>query len=127
VNIDAAHELLCEEIRARRADPDPAGTTVAIPAYLVHHRADLYPDPEAFRPERFLDRPPGAFSWLPFGGGARRCVGAAFATNEMTCVLSTVLRNVELRPAGKRPERVRMRNIILTPARGTRVVATSRA
>jgi cytochrome P450 family 135 len=52
-----------------------AGTTVAIPAYLVHHRTDLYPDPEAFRPERFLDQPPGAFAWVPFGGGA----GAAWA------------------------------------------------
>jgi cytochrome P450 family 135 len=98
-----------------------AGTTVAIPAYLVHHRTDLYPDPEAFRPERFLDQPPGAFAWVPFGGGARRCVGASFATLEMKCVLSTVLRRVSLRSAGRAPERVRMRNIILTPARWTRV------
>jgi cytochrome P450 len=100
----------------------PAGTTVAIPAYLVHHRRDLYPDPEAFRPERFLDQAPGAFTWVPFGGGARRCVGASFATLEMKCVISTVLRRVSLRSARRQPERVRMRNIILTPAHGTRVV-----
>jgi cytochrome P450 len=99
----------------------PAGTTVAIPAYLVHRRADVYPDPERFRPERFLDRPPGAFAWVPFGGGARRCVGASFAMLEMKCVLATVLRAVELRSASRRRERVRMRNIILTPARGVRV------
>src|SRR4051794_17578332 len=100
----------------------PAGMTVAIPAYLVHHRPDVYPDPYAFRPERFLDAPPGAFGWVPFGGGARRCVGASFATLEMKCVLSTVLRRVSLRPARRRPERVRMRNIILAPAQGTRVI-----
>jgi cytochrome P450 len=82
----------------------------------------VYPEPAAFRPERFLGRPPGAFEWVPFGGGARRCVGASFATLEMQCVLSTVLRRVALRPLARRVERVRMRNIILTPARGTRVV-----
>jgi cytochrome P450 len=100
----------------------PAGTTVAIPAYLVHHRPDLYPDPAEFRPERFLDGGPDAFAFLPFGGGARRCVGASFATLEMTCVLSAVLRRVSLRAARREPERVRMRNIILTPAHQTRVV-----
>jgi cytochrome P450 family 135 len=102
--------------------PLPAGTTVVVPAYVLHHRPDLYPDPTAFRPERFLDRPPGAFTWVPFGGGARRCVGASFATLEMKCVISAVLRRVSMRSAAGEPERVRMRNIILTPARGTRVV-----
>ena len=100
----------------------PAGTTVALPAYLVHHRPDVYPDPHAFTPERFLEQPPGAFTWIPFGGGARRCVGASFATLEMKTVIATVLRRVSMRPADHRPERIRMRNIILTPARGTRVV-----
>ena len=100
----------------------PAGTTVAIPAYLVHHRPDLYPDPRAFRPERFLNHGPGAFTWLPFGGGARRCVGASFATLEMKCALSTVLRRVSMRPVRLEPERIKMRNIILTPAHGTPVV-----
>ena len=61
----------------------PAGTTVAIPAYLVHHRPDLYPNPRGFRSERFLHQSRGAFTWVPFGGGARRCVGASFATREM--------------------------------------------
>ena len=104
----------------------PAGTTVAIPAYLVHHRPDLYPNPGVFTPERFLDQAPGAFTWVPFGGGARRCVGASFATLEMKCVLSTVLRRVSMRPARREPERVRMRNIILTPAHRTRVVVEPR-
>lgn len=100
----------------------PAGTTVAIPAYLVHSRPDVYPDPRAFKPERFLDKPPGAFTWVPFGGGARRCVGASFATLEMKCVIATVLRRVSMRAARRAPERIKMRNIILTPAHSTRVV-----
>ena len=100
----------------------PTGTTVAIPAYLVHHRPDLYPDPETFRPERFLNQAPGAFTWVPFGGGARRCVGASFATLEMKSVISTVLRRVSMRPARRERERIKMRNIILTPAHRTRVV-----
>ena len=100
----------------------PAGTTVAIPAYLVHHRPDVYSDAEAFRPERFLNQAPGAFTWVPFGGGTRRCVGASFATLEMKSVISTVLRRVSMRAARPQPERIKMRNIILTPARRTRVV-----
>ena len=100
----------------------PAGTTVVVPAYVVHHRADLYPDPKAFRPERFLEKPPGAFTWLPFGGGARRCVGASFAMLEMRCVLATIVRRVSMRPARDAEERVTMRNIILTPSKRGRVI-----
>ena len=57
----------------------PVGTVIAPCIYLVHRRPDVYPDPYAFRPERFLERPPETYTWLPFGGGVRRCIGARFA------------------------------------------------
>ena len=75
----------------------PAGADVAPCIYLVHHREDVYPEPDAFRPERFLGVKPGTYTWLPFGGGVRRCIGASFALFEMQVVLGTVLRSVELR------------------------------
>jgi cytochrome P450 len=97
-----------------------AGTTLAPCILLVHRREDLYPEPHAFRPERFLDSAPGTYTWIPFGGGVRRCLGAAFAEEEMRVVLETVARRVRLEPAGP-PERVRRRAITLVPARGARV------
>jgi cytochrome P450 len=100
----------------------PAGTTVAPVILLVHRRADVYPEPEAFRPERFLDRPPGTYSWIPFGGGVRRCLGAAFAQVEMQTVLQTLAESVALEAVGG-PEAVRRRGITLAPARGGRVRA----
>ena len=104
----------------------PAGTDVAPSIWLTHTREDLYPDPLAFRPERFLDNPPATYSWIPFGGGARRCLGASFAELEMRVVLSEVLRTCELRPADARPERVVRRNVTLAPRRGTRVFVSRR-
>jgi cytochrome P450 family 135 len=77
----------------------PAGTTVAPAIYLVHHRPDIYPHPFSFMPERFLDRPPENYTWIPFGSGVRRCVAAAFAQLEMKLVMHTVLQEVELHPA----------------------------
>lgn len=103
----------------------PAGTWVAPCGYLIHRRPDLCPEPERFRPERFLGVTPGAFTWLPFGGGVRRCLGANFAQLEMAQVLGTVLASAELRPASGRPERTRRRFITLAPSRGARVVLTS--
>jgi cytochrome P450 family 110 len=101
----------------------PAGVHVAPCIYLTHRRADLYPpDPAAFRPERFLEGAPERYGWIPFGGGVRRCLGAAFATLEMREVLRAVVTAVDVRPDRARGERVRRRSVVLAPARGARVV-----
>ena len=97
----------------------PNGTVVMAAIYLTHMREDLYPDAHSFRPERFLDDPPETFSWIPFGGGTRRCLGAAFAQFEMKVALRTIMRMTELRPADPEPERMVRRNVTLAPARGT--------
>jgi hypothetical protein len=104
----------------------PAGTRLGLGIYLTHRRADLYPQPLAFRPERFLGGGAETYAWLPFGGGIRRCVGAAFAQLELREVLRTVLAEAELRPARARPERTRRRAVVLTPARGARAVLVRR-
>ena len=90
--------------------------------YLVHRNEDVYPDPHAFRPERFLGQPAGTYTWIPFGGGIRRCLGASFAMFEMKRVLAAMVSRLELRPADSLSERVRRRNITMTPARGAEVV-----
>jgi cytochrome P450 len=97
----------------------PAGTDVSPAIWLTHTRADLYPEPFAFRPERFLDAPPSGYGWIPFGGGIRRCLGASFAEMEMRVVLETVLRRSALEPVSKRAERVTRRNVTFSPRRGT--------
>jgi cytochrome P450 len=104
----------------------PAGTFVLPAILVIQHRADLYPNPMEFRPERFLEDQGEGFAWIPFGGGVRRCIGASFAQFEMRIVLSTILERVELRAADPRPERMRPRNITLAPGRGTRVVLERR-
>jgi cytochrome P450 len=101
----------------------PAGTDVTPAIWLTHTRADLYPEPYAFRPERFLGRAPATYGWVPFGGGVRRCLGAAFAELEMRVVLETMLRRRVLRAATPRPERVTRRNVTFSPRHGTRVIA----
>lgn len=93
----------------------PPGTSVGISILQVHRRADLYPDPERFRPERFLERGYTPFEYLPFGGGARRCIGAAFALYEMKLVLAAILRKYDLRPASDKPVRVAVRNTTAGP------------
>jgi cytochrome P450 family 135 len=100
----------------------PAGTTVAPVILLVHRREDVYPEPEVFRPERFLDQAPGTYSWIPFGGGVRRCLGAAFAQVEMQTVLQTLAESVALEAVGG-AEAVRRRGITLAPSRGGQVRA----
>ncbi|MGH2954697.1 MAG: cytochrome P450 [Solirubrobacterales bacterium] len=118
--------------RELRADAElagyalPAGTIVMAAIHLAHTRPDLFEDPYAFRPERFLEEGPETYSWIPFGGGTRRCVGAAFAQFEMRVAIETILRAVELRAATPDPERPVRRNVTLSPANGTRVIVTRR-
>jgi cytochrome P450 len=100
----------------------PPGVHVTPCLYLAHRRPELWPDPTAFRPERFLAGAPAPYSWLPFGGGVRRCAGAAFATMELHEVLRAVVRRFELRPDRPEGERMRRRGVTLTPSRGGRVV-----
>jgi cytochrome P450 len=101
----------------------PSGVHVAPCIYLVHRREDLYPDAAAWRPERWLGAgAPESFAWIPFGGGVRRCLGAAFATMEMAEVLRVVAARLDLAPAEGRGERMRRRGVTLQPGRGARVV-----
>ena len=104
----------------------PAGTDVAPAIWLTHTRADVYPEPFAFKPERFLEDPPDTYAWIPFGGGMRRCIGAAFAEFEMRVVLREVLTRCDLRKATPAPETTARRNITLSPKHGTPVVVTAR-
>ena len=93
---------------------------------LVHLRPDLYPSPHSFRPERFLDGQPEPYSWIPFGGGVRRCLGASFATFEIKVVLETILPAADLIPSSPEPEAARLRHVTLVPARGGEVVLERR-
>ena len=104
----------------------PAGTDVTPAIWLAHTRADVYPEPFAFRPERFLEEGPDTYAWVPFGGGVRRCIGAAFAEFEMRIALREVLTRCELHKATPAPERIGRRNITLSPRDGTPVVLTAR-
>jgi cytochrome P450 len=100
----------------------PPGVHVTPCLYLAHRRPELWPEPTAFRPERFLDGAAAPYSWLPFGGGVRRCAGAAFATMELHEVLRAVVHRFELRPDRPDGERMRRRGVTLAPSRGGRVV-----
>jgi cytochrome P450 len=103
----------------------PAGVAVAPCIYLVHRRPDVYPDPTAFRPERFLEQPAGTYTWIPFGGGVRRCIGGSFAVFEMKAVLAAIASRVWLSPADATSERVVRRAITLTPNRGAEVIGVA--
>lgn len=108
----------------------PAGVAVTPCVHLVHRRADVYPRPSSFMPERFLEREGGqaasTYTWIPFGGGVRRCLGASFAQFEMKQVLRTVLAEVDLRAGDMRPEGVVRRSITLTPERQATAIVTAR-
>jgi cytochrome P450 len=101
----------------------PEGVFVVPSIYLTHRRADIYPDPLAFKPERFIDSPPANYEYLPFGGGVRRCLGASFALFEMKVVLGTILASARLRAADPRPESITRRSITFAPSSGGRIVA----
>jgi cytochrome P450 len=105
----------------------PPGTDVTPAIWLAHTRADGYPEPFAFRPERFLEHAPATYAWIPFGGGVRRCLGAAFAEMEMRVAIAEILRRRALRPASAAAERVARRNVTFSPSSGTRVVAAARS
>jgi len=104
----------------------PPGVCVVANAYLVHHDPEIYPDPYAFRPERFLEEQPGTYTWIPFGGGRRRCLGASFALVEMKIVLQAVLSRCEVRPGIDGVEVSRRRAITVSPNRRATTVLHDR-
>jgi cytochrome P450 len=125
-----------ETLRARPVIPDvarvaakpfavggydlPAGVTL-MPSIALVHQSDLYAEPEAFRPERFLEGDAPSFGWIPFGGGRRRCLGAAFASLEMRLVIERVLAQADLTPTSARGEWALPQHITLVPVRGARM------
>ncbi len=111
------------EIGGVRYEP---GVVFICSAHLVHHDPAIYPDPHAFRPQRWFDTKPGTYTFLPFGGGRRRCLGASFALLEMRVVLRAALERFAVRPAAPEPERVRRRMITITPSGGATVVLEPR-
>jgi cytochrome P450 len=104
----------------------PAGVALAPCIHLIHRREDVYPEPRRFRPERFLEQPAGTYTWIPFGGGVRRCLGASFALFEMKVVLEQLVSRVRLAVARPESERVARRAITLTPSRGAEVLVRER-
>jgi len=100
----------------------PAGQFLMAAIAAIHYREDLFPNPEQFRPERFIDGRADTYAWIPFGGGVRRCIGASFAELEMRIVLRAFIERADLRAASPEPEPIRVRNITLAPGRGSRVV-----
>jgi cytochrome P450 len=124
VVVDVVRKLMEDTEVAGRTIP--AGTYVVAAIALVHLRPDVYPDPHEFRPERFLEGQPEPYTWIPFGGGVRRCIGASFAQQEIKVVLRTLLEGARLRPASRRPEVPRARHVTIVPSRGARVVLEER-
>ncbi|HZK16402.1 MAG TPA: cytochrome P450 [Solirubrobacterales bacterium] len=104
----------------------PAGTTVAPCVYLIHRDPAIYPHPRRFLPERFLEQPPGTYTWIPFGGGVRRCLAASYAELEMKRVLRTVLTEVDLEPAEGDSEHARRSAISFSPDKRGLVIARPR-
>jgi cytochrome P450 family 135 len=104
----------------------PAGVSVAPSIYLVHRRPDIYPEPDRFRPERFIEQPAGTYTWIPFGGGVRRCLGGAFAEFEMAVVLKELVTRRRIRPFGREPEHSVRSTITNVPSRGAEVIAGAR-
>jgi cytochrome P450 len=117
VVVDVARKLTsAAEIGGYRIE---AGAFVLPSIAALHYREDIFPEPDRFRPERFLDGRADNYAWIPFGGGVRRCIGAAFAEYEMRIVLRAFLQRAELSAPDPKPERVKIRNITLAPGKGT--------
>jgi cytochrome P450 len=104
----------------------PTGAAVAVATTLLHTDEKVYPEAHSFQPERWLDRKPSPFSYTPFGGGNRRCLGAAFATYEMKIALATIVRTMTFEPAQRAAPRPVRQNITIGPAKGVLVVARRR-
>ncbi|MFE4461119.1 cytochrome P450, partial [Nocardia tengchongensis] len=104
----------------------PRGQHVLVSIRLMHDNPELFTNPRDFDPDRFLDARPGTFNWIPFGGGARRCIGAAFATMEMNVVLRVLLRDFTLAPTDAPDERTHFRGVALAPAKKGRAVVYRR-
>ena len=126
------HPVIYEVARKLKAPVEvggyrlPTGATVMPAIGIVQSDAQYYPDPDEFDPTRFLGDPLPANTWIPFGGGVRRCLGAGFSLMEATEILRELLRVYDVRPARARPERPISRNVTLAPARGTQVIVTAR-
>ena len=99
----------------------PAGTLLATDIERMHYRPEIYPEPRSFRPERFIDGRPGTYTWIPFGGGVHRCIGAGFALTEARLILATVLDRLTFARAAARGERSRRTNLVTAPAGGATV------
>jgi cytochrome P450 len=104
----------------------PAETPVAVSIVALHHRDDVYPQPHRFEPARFLGRKPGTYTWLPFGGGIRRCLGATLAMAEQRVVLGAIARRTDLEAVDPRPEPPRQRNVTMIPRDGGRVLVRAK-
>jgi cytochrome P450 len=104
----------------------PAGSPISMSILLLHHRPDIYPDPFSFRPERWLGHKPGTYEWIPFGGGIRRCLGAALAMAEQRVVLEAMARSLDLEHVNPEPERAQHRNVTMIPRDGGLVRITRR-
>jgi cytochrome P450 family 135 len=104
----------------------PACTPVAVSIIALHHRADVYPEPHVFEPERFLNAKPGTYTWMPFGGGIRRCLGATLAMAEQRVVLDAIARRTDLVAPVAASEGARMRNVTMIPRGGCRVALAHR-
>jgi cytochrome P450 family 135 len=102
------------------------GTVIAVNLYVLHRRPDLWPDPNRFRPERFLEQPPAKYTWLPFGEGERSCIASRFAITEMREVLRKLARQARLAPAEQRDEDVVKLGLLLSPSRGAQAVLLER-
>jgi cytochrome P450 len=122
---NAAPRLVKQPVEVAGWDYEP-GVCLLANTYVVHHDPAIYPEPYSFRPERFLEEPPGTYTWIPFGGGRRRCLGASFALLEMKTVLREVLRRYDVEPGIDGAEVSRRRSITISPRFGASTVLRAR-